>query len=668
MTVLLEASNNEFEGKEISLAQHVYNVSPKKKGQKRPHFPEDDDEEAGSNAYTFRNRSSVTSNNKNKNNNNNKKEGNKGMTKWYCFCAFIWLAVIGLAAYVVPTYVLKDPSKGWLLAFVAFIAFISYLTSSHTHMPHIINVASNLAALPASSPVSPTRSPAPIVTRKPTRGTPGGLDGGEGEDDDTTGAAPLVTPVPSVGVPATKTPTFRPTPFPSVTLVVTTPTPTSSNNNSDGNPTASPTNLPVAEPSSFPTFSPDPVRDYILSIALEGGEEFKDPNSYQSKAVAWLMTQEIPSNPIIDVSRRQSSSAVRLTNLSLEQEAKQLYALACWYYNTNGVANLATDEFWVPNLPAGTTQLPGWFDEDGWMSSAATVCAEWFGIGCNQEGLVEAIVMNDNLLSGKIPNELGFLQDSLRYMDVRENYLANVGYGEYNFFNYLTKMQVLKLGFNYLSYDGIPPQVGAMTSLVELDISYMLWYGQLQPGVFQPLQNLEFLAMGGNEYNSALPNDLFQLPKLKFLYAEFTNVQGDLSFVGDLTAIQELWIDQNPLTGTIPVSIGNLAAIESLSFTLCQISGSIPTTVGNLQLLRQTWMSNNDLTGSIPQEFANLGNLERLHLQGNNLNGAMPEALCGERFPFGRLTYLQADCDGLGNVDCGQFDCCTCCGPDCPDF
>ncbi|CAJ1948897.1 unnamed protein product [Cylindrotheca closterium] len=614
---MTEASD-EFQGKEISLAQHTYNISPKKKGQKRPHFPEDD-EEAN---YAFSSRRMTN------------KEG-KGMTKWYCFCAFIWLAVIGMAAYLVPTYLLNTSKE------------------------------SNLAPLaPApSSPPSPTRSPAPIVTRKPVAGSPGGLGGGGGGgdgDDDITTDPPQMTPAPSNGVPATKTPTRLPTPFPS-SVTVTTPTPTANN----GIPTASPTNLPVAEPSAQPSFSPDPIRDYILTIAFEGGDEFQDPESYQSKALSWLMTQQVPSNPHIDVSARQGS---RLVNLSLEQEAKQLYALACWYYNTNGVANLATDEFWLPNLPAGTTQLPGWFDEDGWLSSASTVCSEWFGIGCNQDGLVEAIVMNDNLLSGKIPNEIGLLKDSLRYMDVRENYLANIGYGEYNFFNYLTNVQILKLGFNYLSYDGIPPQLGAMTSLVDLDVSYMLWYGELKPGVFQPLQNLEFLAMGGNEYNSALPNDLVQLPNLKFLYAEFTNIKGNLDFIGDLTGMEEIWIDQNAITGTIPTTIENLVSMESLSFTLCQISGTIPSTVGNLQMLRQAWMSNNDLTGLIPQEFANLGNLERLHLQGNNLNGAMPSAICEERFPFGRLTYLQADCDGLGNVDCGQGDCCTCCGPDCPDF
>mmetsp|Transcript_35656 Transcript_35656/g.86316 ORF Transcript_35656/g.86316 Transcript_35656/m.86316 type:complete len:617 (-) Transcript_35656:1504-3354(-) len=610
-------------GKEISLAQHEYNISPKKKGQKRPHFPEDD-EEAG-NLFTFGSKSTCMT----------KKEG-KGMTKWYCLCAFIWLAVIGMAAYVVPTFVLNRSKDA------------------------------NLAPL---SPPSPTRSPAPIVTRKPTRENPGG-SGGDGLVDGNDTEAPQVTPVPSASVPATKTPTRLPTPFPS--SVVTTPSPTINSNGNPtaspktGTPTASPTKLPVAEPSALPSFSPHPVRDYIVSIALEGGEEFKDPETYQSKALAWLMTQELPSNPIVDVLSRQYSP--KLAYLSLEQEVTQLYALACWYYNTNGVANLATNEFWLPNLPAGTTKLPGWFDEDGWLSSASTVCSEWFGIGCNQDGLVEAIVMNDNLMSGKIPNEIGFLKDSLRYMDVRENYLANIGYGEYNFFNYLTNVQIMKLGFNYFSYDGIPPQLGAMTSLVDLDISYMLWYGQLKPGVFQPMQNLEYLAMGGNEYNSALPDDLVQLPKLKFLYAEFTNIQGNFDFIGKLTGIEEIWIDQNPITGTIPTTIGNLASMESLSFTLCQISGQIPTTVGNLAMLRQTWMSNNDLSGTIPAEFANLANLERLHLQGNDLNGAMPAGICEERFPFGRLTYLQADCDGLGNVDCGQGDCCTCCGPSCPDF
>ena len=82
----------EAEGKEISLEHHEYNISPKKKGPKRPRFPEDGEDECS--VYSFRGR-----------------KGGKGMTKWYFFCAFVWLAVIGLAAYLVSTYVLK-PAKG----------------------------------------------------------------------------------------------------------------------------------------------------------------------------------------------------------------------------------------------------------------------------------------------------------------------------------------------------------------------------------------------------------------------------------------------------------------------------------------------------------------------------------------------------------------------------
>lgn len=453
--------------------------------------------------------------------------------------------------------------------------------------------------------------------------------------------------------------------------------PTPPTNNSDGTPTtaapvpaAMPSNSPLRQPSAkpigLPSSSPDQVRDYILSIALDMGDEFLDPDSYQSKALAWVMTQEVPSLIIATVDQPQPY-APKSFDLSLEQEVKQLYALACFYYSTNRVANLATDQFWLPNLPPGTGELPGWFDETGWLSDAATKCSQWYGIVCNQQGLVEALVMNDNLLSGKIPKEIGLLNDSLIYFDVRENFLANIGYGDHIFLEYLTNVKYLKLAFNYLKYDGIPPQLGAMTSLVELDFSYMLWYGQLKEGIFQNFQNLETLVMGGNEYNSSLPADLVQLPRLKFLYAEFTELNGDLNFMSKLTSIEEVWIDQNPIVGSIPTAIENAELVQSLSFTSCQISGSIPTSIGKLQKLQQVWMSYNQLTGTVPYQFASIKSLTRLHLQGNDLNGAMPESICALRFPFGRLTSLQADCDDAGNVDCGTGSCCTCCGPYCSD-
>jgi hypothetical protein len=404
------------------------------------------------------------------------------------------------------------------------------------------------------------------------------------------------------------------------------------------------------EATDFPTFAPNPVRDYIVSISINGGNEFLFPATYQSKALNWILTQQLPSLP----------------NLTMEQQSKQLYALGCLYYSTSGVANLATDKFWLPNLPDGITRLPEWLDDDGWMTDAAALCSGWYGIVCDDNNRVGAIELRDNRLSGSIPPELALLKESLWYLDVRDNLVANIGAPAHTFLSKLTNLEYLLIGSTYFVYDGIPNEVFALTKLVELDISYMLWYGELgsNGNLWGNLQNLQTLTMGGNEYNSTLPEALVTLPNLRYLYADFTNVEGNLDFVSRMPRIEQLWIDMNTMTGTIPSSIGSVQTLRSLSFTECNIKGPIPTEFGNMSNLKELWMSHNKLTGEIPVEFSKISTLQRLHLQGNDLIGDMPAEICFRVFPFGRITSLQVDCDNEVNCD---SNCCTCCGPTCSD-
>ena len=96
----------EYQGKEISLAQHEYNISPKKK-KKFLYFPEDDEEEGCIHEKKIIKKKG--------------KEDGRRMTKWYCLCVVMWLTAIGLAAYIVPTYVLKKPKRESLCVVFLFL-------------------------------------------------------------------------------------------------------------------------------------------------------------------------------------------------------------------------------------------------------------------------------------------------------------------------------------------------------------------------------------------------------------------------------------------------------------------------------------------------------------------------------------------------------------------
>jgi Leucine-rich repeat (LRR) protein len=105
-----------------------------------------------------------------------------------------------------------------------------------------------------------------------------------------------------------------------------------------------------------------------------------------------------------------------------------------------------------------------------------------------------------------------------------------------------------------------------------------------------------------------------------------------------LSALQELNLADNRLTGVIPAELGQLGALRTLGLGGNQLSGSIPPELGQLGALTHLYLENNQLSGSIPAELGQLGALAHLSLQNNQLSGRIPAAELGQ---LGALTQLQ---------------------------
>ena len=99
--------------------------------------------------------------------------------------------------------------------------------------------------------------------------------------------------------------------------------------------------------------------------------------------------------------------------------------------------------------------------------------------------------------------------------------------------------------------------------------------------------------------------------------------------LGNLTALQELYLSGNELTGSIPEALGNLSELDALDLSDNRLSGNIPAALGNLSLLRDLNLSGNRLEGEIPAALANLTDLESLYLSGesNSFTGCIPSGL-----------------------------------------
>jgi len=69
--------------------------------------------------------------------------------------------------------------------------------------------------------------------------------------------------------------------------------------------------------------------------------------------------------------------------------------------------------------------------------------------------------------------------------------------------------------------------------------------------------------------------------------------------------LQNLIIDHNLLSGSIPASLGGLSELTNISLSHNQFSGAIPNEIGNLSRLKTLDFSINALNGSLSAALSN---------------------------------------------------------------
>lgn len=182
----------------------------------------------------------------------------------------------------------------------------------------------------------------------------------------------------------------------------------------------------------------------------------------------------------------------------------------------------------------GTNVVLEWKTSTNWATDADE--CTWFGITCTS-GVVTKVEFISNQLSGSLPEELTLLKDSLSYIDLFDNLVSNKGDEGNAWLGDLTNLEYLYYGTTNFEYNGIPSQISKLTKLIEYDFSYTLYFGELKDGDLKGLNSLNYLAMGGNAYNSSLPSSIVTLPSLEWLYLDFCYLSGNLEFIADMPKI-----------------------------------------------------------------------------------------------------------------------------------
>ncbi|XP_061372730.1 protein NSP-INTERACTING KINASE 3 isoform X2 [Gastrolobium bilobum] len=103
------------------------------------------------------------------------------------------------------------------------------------------------------------------------------------------------------------------------------------------------------------------------------------------------------------------------------------------------------------------------------------------------------------------------------------------------------------------------------------------------------------------------------------------NLSGTLSpWIGNLTNLQSVLLQNNAISGQIPAAIGILEKLQTLDLSNNAFSGEIPSSLGGLKNLNYLRLNNNSLSGACPQSLSNIDGLTLVDLSYNNLSGSLP--------------------------------------------
>ncbi|XP_071735459.1 probable inactive receptor kinase At5g10020 [Rutidosis leptorrhynchoides] len=265
----------------------------------------------------------------------------------------------------------------------------------------------------------------------------------------------------------------------------------------------------------------------------------------------------------------------------------------------------------------GISQDPLGKITDSWnisTSDPASICPQFYGISCDELGLVTAI--------------------NLDRLDLA---------GELKFFTLYSLKNLRNLSLSGNSFSGrIVPILGSMYSLQYLDLSSNQFYGPI-PEKINDLYGLNYLNLSNNNFTGGFPNGIQNLQQLAVLDLHSNSLWGDLGVLfSELKNVQYVDLSNNQFYGSLSMDNGNVPSlVNTVQYVNLSnnklgggfFSGETLMLFRNLHVLD---LGGNQLNGKLPS-FGMLPNLEVLRLGNTQLFGPIPEELLEGSIPLKEL-------------------------------
>ncbi|XP_042990219.1 probable leucine-rich repeat receptor-like protein kinase At1g35710 [Carya illinoinensis] len=258
----------------------------------------------------------------------------------------------------------------------------------------------------------------------------------------------------------------------------------------------------------------------------------------------------------------------------------------------------AADFVAASELDFQTLRESGWWSTYYMTSGYSSNPCMCYGITCNDDASVTKIYLYHDVVLGSTLN-LNFAS------------LTN-----------LTFLVLVGAGLR----GSIPPEIGILSKLTYLDLSYNNLTGEFPDHSLRNLTRLDLLDISKNRISGCIPPVLGDLLKLTYLDLSYNSLTGSIpSDIAQLTNQRTLILSHNNLKGSIPIGLGSCTNLKHLSLSNYSLTGSIPRQIGYIRSIKSIGLSHNFLSGEIPYELWSLPYLDLLDLSYNNLTGKIPD-------------------------------------------
>ena len=262
---------------------------------------------------------------------------------------------------------------------------------------------------------------------------------------------------------------------------------------------------------------------------------------------------------------------------------------------------------------------------------------------CDNAGSVLQLRVRNMSLQGTVTPNINQLA-SLTFLELNYNLFT----GPMPSLGGLSNLQHAFLNDN--AFDSIPSDFfDGLTSIIELWLDDNVLLNQSTGGwaITSGLQDaslLNLLSMNNASVIGPIPAYLGTLPALNTFHAAYNNFVGGIPDTFGNSSIQNLWLNNGALNGSIAV-VGGMARLTDLWLHGNQFTGPVPSGLVNAVGLSTLRLSSNQLVGRLPPDLPNLSGLTDLWLNNNFFSGELPV------FIPGALVDANTFCGGPG-VQC----------------